>query len=57
MIINKQLIFRSSAEYRQFIAEYEKIERKPFNVIYPKLMIKSGGIETCSNIYEVNAYF
>jgi hypothetical protein len=51
MVICKQLIFQSSAEYRQFLEEYDKIERKPFNIIYPRLLMKSGGLSTCSHVY------
>jgi hypothetical protein len=38
------MIFHSSAEFKHFLSEYEKIERKPFNIIYPSLVIKNDGL-------------
>lgn len=34
------MIFQSSAEYKQFLKEYEKVDKKPFNLIYPKMIIQ-----------------
>jgi hypothetical protein len=57
-LIRKNLIFRSAAEHKQFQREYTSIERKPFSLIYPKMIIScASGIETCSSAAEVNVYF
>lgn len=49
--------FQSSAEFKHFMSEFDKIERKPFNIIYPSMVIKNDGLETCSNRYEVTVYY
>lgn len=51
------MIFKSSAELKQFLSEYEKIQRKPFNIIYPSLIIRNDSLETCSSIHEINVYY
>jgi hypothetical protein len=54
-LIKKQFVFERG-EYKQFMLEFEKIERKPFNLIYPKLVIRNDGFDKCGSMYEVNVY-
>jgi hypothetical protein len=34
----------------------DKIERKPFNVIYPRMIIDNDSFERCSTLHEVAVY-
>lgn len=56
-MVCKQMVFRFSTESKQFKAEFEKIERKPFNIIYPAFVIKDEGIDACKSLHEISVYY
>lgn len=56
-LIRKELVFRGDSEYQHFLKEYQKIDRKPFSLIYPKTVIEKECFQNCGTIRDVKVYF